>query len=314
MSHPVYNVKGFSTVFIAGRRLLLPHSSSTSIDDNEAMQLVSNAQKDEYRSVLSAPRYLIFNYGIFSESTANRLAGLFSWLIPSVCPVRWTIVFVAIFVLALQAVTYWVSSFSSSNPTALLLIPLLMIWHELGHAAAMTRFGMRSDGIGVGIYFLFPSLYTRLSLLRMASVKERVMVYLSGIYFQGIAQIGILAAIHYTQAEWLVTLAIVNQLLIVLNLVPVLKFDGWVVSQLLIAEIKSNSSRQRVQNTFDVVSKFAFWLLIGWFLLGFISKLYYSVSTGDWSSHGVSVIIGSAVLIAVIGHFLLRKKHENTSC
>lgn len=313
MSYPVYNVKGVSTVFIAGRRLMLPHSSCMSIDDGEAVRLLNSAQKGANGSVLSAPRYLIFNYGIFSEKTINRLSELVSWLVPGVKRVRWTITFIIVFVLMLQTVTYWVSSYSAPNATVLLLIPALMIWHEIGHAAAMTRFGMRSDGIGIGIYFLFPSLYTRLSLLRIASIEERVMVYLAGIYFQGIAQIGMLVSIQYFQKDWLIPLAAINQLLIVLNLVPVLKFDGWVVSQLLIDEIKSSRCRRRFQDYFNIVSSYSLWLFFGWFVFSFASRLYYSVSTDDWSQYGVSVIVGTVVLVAVVGHYFSRKKYEHKS-
>lgn len=285
---------------------MLPSSFPSTIEENEAQQLISCARKSSGGSVLSAPPHLIFNYGIFSEPTTNRIAALFSWLIPSAR--AWhTIASVGLFVVALQFVTYWITAYSQPSTTALLLVPLLMLWHELGHAAAMIRLGMRADGIGIGIYLLFPSLYTRLSLLRLASIDEQVLVYLAGAYFQGVAQIGILSAIYFLDAEWLVTLAAVNQLLIVLNLAPVLKFDGWVVTQLLISGIKKDRPRQHLQRAFELVTKVSLCLMLGWFLFRLGFAIYHSASTNNWSQHGTQTVLGLAVLLAVGSQFLSRK-------
>ena len=68
-----------------------------------------------------------------------------------------------------------VSNFSIGNGLlALLLSLMLLFWHELGHAAAATRCGLRSDGIGLGIYFLFPAMFTRISTLSLASSDEKI--------------------------------------------------------------------------------------------------------------------------------------------
>ncbi len=118
-----------------------------------------------------------------------------------------------------------------------LFLGFVSFTHELGHAAAALRYGIRPKEIGVGFYLVFPVLYTDLTRIWILNRLRRVVVNLSGIYIQllinsiliGIDTITNSSTLHHI----LHSLYLANTFLVVYSLNPYLRNDGyWIVSDL----------------------------------------------------------------------------------
>ncbi len=104
------------------------------------------------------------------------------------------------------------------------------LFHELGHAAACTKFGAKHGGIGFGFYLLTPVFFADVSDAWKLKPNERIIVNLAGIYFEMIlASILLIIYLFNSQIAFLIIpcLLILSTLY---NLNPLLRFDGyWVL-------------------------------------------------------------------------------------
>ncbi len=109
---------------------------------------------------------------------------------------------------------------------------VIILFHELGHAAAAYRFGIQPQEIGFGLYFIFPVFYSNVTGIWALPLRERVAVDLAGIYFQLIANIPLLVLFYmgvYDSVAFVLVTANTIGLLSALN--PFLRYDGyWVFS------------------------------------------------------------------------------------
>jgi putative peptide zinc metalloprotease protein len=112
-------------------------------------------------------------------------------------------------------------------PLLLLLFSFGGMLHEFGHAAALTRFGGKTAEIGFGIYICFAALFVDLSEAWRLTGKQRVVVDLSGMYFQGILLTFLAAGYVLTGWAVLACCFIFIDLEIVANLNPLLRLDGY---------------------------------------------------------------------------------------
>lgn len=114
----------------------------------------------------------------------------------------------------------------------------IMFVHELGHAAAAIKSGIKARSIGLGIYTIMPAMYTDLTDIWKMPKANRIKVNLAGVFIQLAINTGIVAALNMVTNEvvqsFIWKIYIFNTILIVMNLVPFLKLDGyWVLSDLL---------------------------------------------------------------------------------
>ncbi len=115
---------------------------------------------------------------------------------------------------------------------------LIIFLHEIGHAAAAIKSGIKPRSIGLGFYTLLPVMYTDLTEAWKLTKKDKIKVNLGGIYIQLI--IGIIFSIIlfltnsiYTK-EIITYLIGINTTIMLINLFPLLKFDGyWILSDLI---------------------------------------------------------------------------------
>ncbi|WP_052589522.1 daptide biosynthesis intramembrane metalloprotease [Luteipulveratus mongoliensis] len=104
--------------------------------------------------------------------------------------------------------------------------------HELAHGATLSRYGGKSSRIGVMIFYLTPAFFCDISdSWRLPENRQRVHVALVGIYAQlvigGIAALGI----PFTNGDvrdTLVILCIATYIAAALNVLPFVKFDGYI--------------------------------------------------------------------------------------
>lgn len=109
---------------------------------------------------------------------------------------------------------------------------LIMLFHELGHATASRRFGVRSSSIGFGFYLIFPVFYTDVSKIWTLPMKKRIVVNLGGIYFQLLVNLFLIIAAQFTaNMPMLKTgidlLLLSNSFMILSSLNPFLRNDGY---------------------------------------------------------------------------------------
>lgn len=137
----------------------------------------------------------------------------------------------------------------SSNYYIVFLLGMfaMAIFHEFGHATAALNFKVEPKEIGFGLYLFFPVLYADVTDIWRLSRLRRIIVNLAGVYFQLISHI-ILAVIwtlvnDESLRKALVHLVVVSSTLIIININPFLKFDGyWVyVDAFSIPNLKSKS-------------------------------------------------------------------------
>lgn len=106
--------------------------------------------------------------------------------------------------------------------------------HELGHAAALARYGIEPGHIGCGLYWFFPVLYTDVNGAWRLPPKGRVAVDSGGIYFQ-ILLVFVLTPLACLGAgmEPIRLLILYNLYSICHSLNPFFKMDGyWILSDL----------------------------------------------------------------------------------
>lgn len=107
--------------------------------------------------------------------------------------------------------------------------------HEFGHAIALMKHGESSGRIGVGVYFIMPVLFTDVTRVWRLSCKERVLVDLGGIYFQGlILLISFIINELFIHSHLLFFGIMLSTATIIANFNPFIKMDGyWIFSDIL---------------------------------------------------------------------------------
>jgi putative peptide zinc metalloprotease protein len=107
------------------------------------------------------------------------------------------------------------------------LCVLSILIHELGHAAAVSRFGGKPGKIGFGLYLLMPTFYADVSQIWRFSRRRRMTVDLGGVYFQQLC-FGAFAAIGVAtgRAELFVACRMID-FMVLTTLNPIFRFDGY---------------------------------------------------------------------------------------
>lgn len=115
---------------------------------------------------------------------------------------------------------------------------LILLSHEIGHAAASYRFGVKPKEIGIGLYLIFPVLYTDVTDIWRLSKLKRVIVNLGGLYVQLLINLLLIWFLvsnfgdydRITIARYLIQL---NVAMLIINTIPFIKLDGyWIYSDL----------------------------------------------------------------------------------
>jgi putative peptide zinc metalloprotease protein len=117
------------------------------------------------------------------------------------------------------------------------------LFHELGHASALTHYGGKRAEIGWGLYFVFTVFYTDLSEGWRLKRTQRAMIDVGGIYFHCISLILLLALIYFTHWPILVYCFFFIDTQIAGSLNPFLRMDGyWLMADLFgISDLRKQS-------------------------------------------------------------------------
>lgn len=120
------------------------------------------------------------------------------------------------------------------SSTAFVYVFLLCIgsvlWHELGHASALTKFGGAPGKIGFGLFILTPVFYADVSQVWCFRRRQRIVVDLAGVYFQELAFVAFAVLAWLTSAPQYVLACRFIDVMVFVALNPVFQFDGyWVL-------------------------------------------------------------------------------------
>lgn len=108
-----------------------------------------------------------------------------------------------------------------------LLCLLSIVVHELGHAAAVSRFGGSPGTIGWGLYLLLPTFFADVSQLWRFPRKHRMVVDLGGAYFQLLVfALFAVLAVRTGNQELLATCHLID-VMVLMALNPLFHFDGY---------------------------------------------------------------------------------------
>lgn len=124
------------------------------------------------------------------------------------------------------------------TPTlALALFALLIVslfFHECGHAAGCRYSGARPGRIGIGIYLVWPVLYTDVTDSYRLSKAGRLRTDLGGIYFNALFAVTAVGAYLATSYKPLLIVVVTQQILMLDQFIPWVRLDGYhVVSDLV---------------------------------------------------------------------------------
>ncbi|MDQ3756419.1 MAG: hypothetical protein M3394_01025 [Actinomycetota bacterium] len=100
-------------------------------------------------------------------------------------------------------------------------------WHEFGHAAACRAAGATPGAMGAGLYMVWPAFYTDVDDSRRLGRWGRLVVDLGGLYFNAVAAVAFMAAWLVVRADSLLLVVAAQLLLMVRQLAPVIRADGY---------------------------------------------------------------------------------------
>jgi putative peptide zinc metalloprotease protein len=117
------------------------------------------------------------------------------------------------------------------SPELLLLVFVLAVasagLHELGHAAACRYGGATPAGMGMGLYMVWPAFYTDVTDSYRLPRRDRLRVDLGGIYFNAVICVVTLGVWLAWRIDALLLLIALQLLMIVKNLSPAIRSDGY---------------------------------------------------------------------------------------
>jgi CRP-like cAMP-binding protein/Zn-dependent protease len=114
----------------------------------------------------------------------------------------------------------------------------LTFMHELGHAVVISRYDRKVKAAGFMIYFGAPAFFVEASDSLMLDRRQRILQSFAGPFTElviaGVASLAVFAFPEGPMADLLYKFALLNYIVIFLNLIPLLELDGyWILSDLI---------------------------------------------------------------------------------
>jgi len=171
---------------------------------------------------------------LLSERVVNAVARPFVWLHR---PVVTLVVLVAL--AAFDAWLFGVHGIAAGmrsaiyNPALLLAVlgstVVATAFHEFGHASACRYGGARPGVMGVGLYLVWPAFYCDVTDAYRLNRRGRLRTDLGGVYFNAIFALFAGGVYFYTGEEAALLAAFLQHVIMLQQLLPLLRFDGYYV-------------------------------------------------------------------------------------
>ena len=169
----------------------------------------------------------------------NLLRPFFTWPVATVSGLV-ALVGLAAFVTVFLSGDFSLGTRSAPVEGAILLALafFLTFMHELGHSVVITHYGRKVKSAGFLIYFGAPAFFVEATDSLMLDRRQRIVQASAGPFMElviaGIASLVIVAFPDGPLADLLYKFALLNYIVIFMNLVPLLELDGyWILSDLI---------------------------------------------------------------------------------
>jgi putative peptide zinc metalloprotease protein len=171
---------------------------------------------------------------ILPARAVNVLAVLFEWL--HLAPIKLLLLAA---VVAFDAWLFFLHGIAGGirdvlyEPAWLLAVLVSVVvatlFHEIGHASACRYSGARPGVLGVGVYLVWPAFYCDVTEAYRLNRRGRLRTDLGGVYFNLLFALGCGAGYFFTGHEALLFAAFVQHMIVLQQLLPLLRFDGYYV-------------------------------------------------------------------------------------
>jgi putative peptide zinc metalloprotease protein len=216
---------------------------------SDLIDLIDKKLMPLFNSTVSVKKESVSSFWIkrqlLESNTVEKIATPFSFLYGNIFYPALFILLVINIYLAFNSSTNESSSIETATKFTILKwsisylsLFVIIFLHEIGHAAAAIKSGIKPRSIGLGFYTVLPVMYTDLTEAWKLNKKNKIKVNLGGIYMQLIIGILLSIILFITTSvyvkEILTYLITINTTIIIINLFPLLKFDGyWILSDLV---------------------------------------------------------------------------------
>lgn len=176
----------------------------------------------------------IFHRRLLSPEAVGTLTRRLAWVYSPAVAVLVALAFATSLVVTLVTGPATPATLAPGELGALIALVLAsMLVHELGHAAACTRFGCPHGEVGWGVYLYLPMLYTDVTRAWRLSPRQRAVVDLGGLYFQAIIVPALAFWAWYSGSHVAQSLVWINVYMMLHALNPMFKMDGyWLLTDL----------------------------------------------------------------------------------
>lgn len=201
-----------------------PAEVSKACDD-----MLARIEEESKTAKARARKRYAFRIRLLPESVVGKIARRLEGLLTAPAAVA----YVCLLALALAALAFSNPSHSvaahlnsqSSFAIAYVVFLLALCAHELGHAAACSRYGVRPGDIGFALYLVFPAVYCDVTRAWLLPRRKRVVVDIAGLVFEvGVGAVYVIIALvfHFWFLD-VAALMVLGNLLWALN--PFGRFD-----------------------------------------------------------------------------------------
>ncbi len=177
---------------------------------------------------------LKYRTALVPSPAVQRLARLFGWLFSPI------VLVLALGALAAFDVWLLFEHGIAASLRSALYEPVIMLalfaaviaataWHEVGHATACRYGGAKPGVLGAGIYLVWPAFYCDVTDAYRLSRRGRLRTDLGGVYFNGLFALAVAGAFVLTGFEPLVLVILGQHLIVLQQMIPALRFDGYYV-------------------------------------------------------------------------------------
>lgn len=224
------------------------------------------------------PDYLKLSFLIINEKMLSKIVRYFYFLFKkkyAICIVSFAIIFISIIFIT-RIDLYKSFNVNSYFVFYIIAMALSVTFHEIGHATAASYFGAKPGGIGGGFYLFRPVYYADVTDVWRLKKKQRIIVNLSGIYFELIFCSLLLIISLITNNYILLVIALVISLTTLFNLNPFMRSDGfWIVSDLI---DKPNLFQHATKKMKSILKWIFFRKPLQWHIYDLVLILYGMVS------------------------------------
>ena len=244
---------------------------------------------DERIKRYEKPGYLKLSFTIIPEKAVKKIAGIFHFMFK-----KWFFLIafpISIIILSYLLITNF-RLYQLTNIHDFILVYLITMtasgfFHEIGHATAVSFFGSKIGSIGGGFYIFSPVLFADVSDIWRLAQNQRIIVNLSGMYFEVMlcTIISLVGFIIGNTVLMMIALIVCSQTFF--NLLPFLRADGyWVLSDSIKTPNLVKHGYGRVKDLIKAIfrSKKLDWnktdliiFLFGVFNLSFVGIFFYYV-------------------------------------